>query len=636
MADDVKSKIEELERELYSKDFKPHATEDILTRKEIQVASSWGESADVVKSTESDAIILKRHNTMKKFVLYSVLFFVVAAAVAGFIWWKGANVVSGENITIDISAPASVAGGEVFKTSFAITNSNKVSVDAATLLVEYPTGFYSDTDKSELLRTSKDLGIIAPGQSLSENIDAIVYGEENTSKDVAVTLEYRMAGSNATLRKTATYSIKISSSPVNLKLSAIREASSGQQVEYMVDIGSNSKDPISALAVEATYPTGFNFKSADPSPVYGNKNWQISGLAPGETRTIKISGTLEGQENEEKITKIVIGAQSKRDERYIGVVYNATTESTTMTRPFMSIDVSMDGKSSLEHVARPENGVRVDVAWKNNNQSVISDVVFEIKLKGSALNRYAIYASSGGFYRSVDDTIVWDKTRSPALSSVEPGDKGSVSFSFSPKPLGVGASSLTKNPQVTFEVIAHARGSSASNISENLNTSVSRTVKFETDLRLAIKGTYFAGPFKNTGPLPPKAEKETTYTITFIVRNSSNSVSNVVARTSLPIYVKWLNNISPEGENIIYNDINSEVVWNIGSIPSGGTREASFQISLLPSLSQLRQSPSLTGSAILEGTDDFTKTEVSDKKNGVSTNLTSDPQFGQGQADVVN
>lgn len=636
MSDDVKSRIAELEKELYSRDFKPQEGGGVLTHKEFSVASSWDATRDATEAMRENARTEKRHHMMKKFAQFSIGFFVLAAIVAGFVWLGGTNVVSGEKMTIDVAPPLSASGGEPFETKFVVTNGNKVSALSATLFIEYPAGFYSATDKTELLRTTKDMGVIAPGQALTESVNTILYGEENTSKEVAVTLEYRMAGSNATLKKTATYAVKVSSSPVNVTLGALKETSSGQEVLFAVDVRSNSKDPIDAIIVDASYPSGFKFKSADPAPSYNTNSWRISGLAPDELRTIKIRGILEGQENEEKITKISVGAQSPRDERFIGVVYNTTTESTIITKPFLGLDVAIDGDHSADHVAKLGRVVNVEISWQSNNPTPVADAVLEVKLKGDALNRYSIYASGGGFYRSIDDTIVWDKSVNPELRSIETGGKGSVSFGFSPRPLDINANSLIKNPQVIFEVHAQARRNTNTNGSEDVTTFAIRTVKFETDLRLAARATYFAGPFQNTGPLPPKANKETTYTVSFTVRNSSNSVSGALVKTTLPLYTKWLGNVSPEGEGITYSDAASEVVWNVGRISSGGTRDASFQISFLPSLSQINKAPKLTGDVTLVGNDDFTKTEIHDQKTSVTTYLSSDPQFSQNQGNVVN
>lgn len=636
MSEDVKSKISELEKELYSKDFSAHRIGDILPPKETAEVPSWEEESRENVAYQEQQAVIRRHYLMKKFVQFSVGFFVLAVAVAAFVWWRGSNIVSGENISIEISAPVAVAGGEQFETKFIITNNNKVTIDASKLLAELPVGFYSAPDKLDLPRLSVDLGKIAPGQSISESVNMMLYGQENTDKSIPITLEYRMAGSNATLKKTSTYSIKISSSPVNVKLSIPKEISSGQEVEFSIEVGSNSSEQIESLLVEVVFPTGFIFDSAIPVPTHGAEVWRITNLAPREKRIIKIMGVVEGQESEDKVTKVSVGTESVKDERLIGIVYNATTETSTITKPFIALDLAVNNVRAHENIAPLNKGVRVDVYWKSNNPTKVTDAIIEVKLKGAALNKYSIYASGGGFYRSIDNTIVWDKSGNKDLAVVEPGASGDMSFSFSPTALGVDAGRLIKNPQIIFEVRARASRTSDVNASENISTLMTGSVKFVTDLKVLAKGLYFTGPFQNIGPIPPRVDRETTYTISLTARNSANNVSNTYVKTTLPIYVKWLDKISPEGEDITYSEATNEVIWNVGRVAAGGTREASFQISFLPSISHINSAPLLTGEITIVATDDFTKTEVVDKKPAITTYISSDPQFGPNDANVLN
>ncbi|MDO8604787.1 MAG: hypothetical protein Q7K40_05350 [bacterium] len=634
MSDDIKSKIADLEKELYSKDFKSHRVEDILPHKESTATPTWESAPEAPTFLDEETKALKHHSILKKFVKFSLWFFVLAVIVAVVIWWRGSNIISGENIQIKIENPVAVAGGEPFDTKFTIVNNNKVPIDAATLLVEYPTGFYSAPGGTELLRTAKDLGPLKVGQSITEIVNATLYGEENTNREVGVTLEYQMAGSNATIKKKAMYQIKLSSSPINIKLSIPKNTSSGQEIEFNIDIESNSKEALPALITEVTYAPGFTFQNATPAPTYGNNIWGISGLSSQEKRTIKVRGILEGQEGEEKFTKISIGTESVKDERHIGIMYNASTESSIITKPFLAIQTSVNNNSAQDTVTSLGKGVRVDILWQNNNPTKVTDVVFEVKLKGAALDKYSLYASTGGYYRSIDNTVVWDKSGDQALASLDPGAKGSMSFSFSPIALGVDAMRLIKNPQIIFEIRARG-GLLTDSASENYSTFLTRSVKFETEVRLGAKGLYFSGPFQNTGPIPPQADKPTTYTISLTARNSANNVSSVIAKTTLPIYTKWLGKIYPEGENITFDENRGEVTWNVGRIPAGGSRDASFQISFLPSISHINHAPLLTGDFSLSGTDDFTKTEISDKKQALTTYISSDPQFSANDANVV-
>ncbi|MHB1118207.1 MAG: COG1470 family protein [Minisyncoccota bacterium] len=634
MADEMKSRIAELEKELYGRDFKPHDVADMLKQKEPVAIPSWDDKSEARARASEEERARARYAMIKKIVYISGGFFVFAALVAVVVWWRGSNIISGDNIKIETVAPLAVAGGEPFETIFTVTNGNKVAIESATLFLEYPAGFYTVTDRVELPRILKELGTIAPGQSVTERVNTILYGEENAQREVNIILEYRTEGSNATLKKEAKYAVRVSSSPVKVKLDMIKEVPSGQDVEFMVTFESNSKDPLEGLLLETSYPSGFTFQGADVSPTQGNNVWNIGTLAPQEKRTIKIRGVIEGQENEEKVMRVLVGTPDLKDERRVGVVYNSITETLVLSKPFLALDISINNDHALEYAAPLGRGVRVDVYWQSNSPTPVTDATIEVALKGDALNRYSVYADGGGFYRSVDNSIVWNKSVSPELASIKQGDRGVVSFSFSPIPLGIDTVRTIKNPQIAFEVRAQARTSGAVSLG-TVSTFASRKVKFETDIRLTAQSLYFTGPFQNTGALPPKADHETTYTIKWIVRNASNNVSGATVKTTLPTYIKWLGNISPMGEDIVWDASNMEVSWNAGRIPAGGTREAAFQISFLPSLSQLNKVPYLTGDSTLTAVDDFTKTNLSDRKAPVTTNLSSDPQFSQNQAVVV-
>lgn len=639
MSNDKRDRIAELEKELYSKDFKPSHEDVVLQKHNENAPSSWDTKTDEALFLEDEARSKQRNlsiiKMIKKLLRVSVVFFAVALLVAGIVWFRGSNIISGENVIVDILAPLAVSGGDPFESKFTITNNNKVSLENATLYLEYGEGFYETEGNAGLPRETKNLGTILPGQSVTDTVDSLIYGEENTEKNILVTLEYKLAGSNATLKKTASHTIKVLTSPINVKLDMLKEATSGQKIELEVTIETNSKDPLKKLLVEAVYPSGFVFSSAEPAPLYNNNVWSIPELTNEGKKTIRVKGSISGQEGEEKFTRISIGAESLKDERVLGVIYNSTTETLTMMKPFIGVDLILNGENTPEYVTTTGKSVRVGVAWKNNNPTKIHDVVFEVTLKGEALNRNSLFVADGGFYRSIDDTVVWQKEGTPGLAEIEPGEKGVLLFNFSPVTLGVDVNRVIKNPQIVLEVRARAKRTSDVNVPEEVTSFATRKVKIQTDLRLSARGLYYSGPFKNKGPLPPRAEQETTYTVVWTARNASNNVSDAVVKTALPIYIKWLGVTSPQGEDISYDAQNSEIVWNIGRVSAGGTREVAFQISFLPSLSQVGQYPDLTRESVISGTDDFTKTIVGDRKAAVRTVLQSDPRFVQGEGAVV-
>lgn len=159
-------------------------------------------------------------------------------------------------------------------------------------------------------------------------------------------------------------------------------------------------------------------------------------------------------------------------------------------------------------------------------------------------------------------------------------------------------------------------------------------------MSLLSRGFYYIGPFTNTGPIPPVAEKETTYTITWTVTNTSNTLTGVKAVATIPSYIKWTGKINPSTEKISFNPLGGEIVWDVGEVKAGvgstlAPKEVSFQVSFVPSLSQVGTSPTILSDTKVTGVDSFTKTEISETKSSVTTDLKFDPNFSTEGSRVV-
>ena len=165
-----------------------------------------------------------------------------------------------------------------------------------------------------------------------------------------------------------------------------------------------------------------------------------------------------------------------------------------------------------------------------------------------------------------------------------------------------------------------------------MNNSDSGIIRIISDVGFAAKALYYSGPFTNTGPVPPKVEKETSYTIVWSLSNTANNISKGVVRSSLPSWMKFAGPILPTGEDLVYNPSTKEITWNIGRIPKGtgittADRSVSFQVIFTPSLSQARTTPIIINDAILTGHDDFANVEVRVNKTSLRTLLNNDPLF---------
>ena len=306
-------------------------------------------------------------------------------------------------------------------------------------------------------------------------------------------------------------------------------------------------------------------------------------------------------------------------------------------RPFLQVDLTLDRNAEDVHIAGTARKVFANINWKNNITVPVENVVVTAEFAGDVLNEKSVRVLNG-FYRSIDNTIIWDKTRVPALSRLEPGASGNLSFEFSSLEPKV---SLFKNGKLDVSVtISGTRIGDTPETTGEVSSDDVKTVQFSSVVDVFSRAVYSTGPFTNVGPMPPVVDQETTYTVIWSITNASNDLADVKVSAALPSYVSWVGTVSPSSESVTFNSIGSEILWEIGSLPSGvgytgPPREVSFQIQFLPSVSQLNTAPVLMGLSTLRGHDTFTDTSVSDASNEVTIVLSTDPSYGVDDGSVT-
>lgn len=84
-------------------------------------------------------------------------------------------------------------------------------------------------------------------------------------------------------------------SALNVQINAPENILAGEEFVYRLDYHNPTKYPLSKLRLELQYPENFIFHSADPAPNSGNYGWDLPDMAPGEKRSLIISGQIISQ-----------------------------------------------------------------------------------------------------------------------------------------------------------------------------------------------------------------------------------------------------------------------------------------------------------------------------------------------------
>lgn len=626
------SKLSKLQKGLYSRSAPDiaHHKAGALSKEAQDVPTDWVHPEE--RLTEQPIEYTDdRMSFFTKFFIGSLVFFILASGIGLFLLFKGANIVSAENIDISVTGPLSVGAGEEFPFDIQVYNKNNITLEVVDMTIEFPGGTVHPDTGIEYPRFQEILPNIEPGSFAQKTVRTILYGEENSKKTIMIKVDYRIKGSNARYYKEKPYEVLISAAPVSLAVNSYKEIQSNQEMEFNIQVSSNSNQVLKGMLLKVYYPFGFTFTSSDVKPLGDNGTWKLGDLKPQEKKIIKIRGRIEGQDDEERVFRFATGLQSLKDERTIATEFVSSSQSVRIRKPFLSTKLILQGNSDTsDYISQYDAIVPVEVQWYNNLPVAVTDAEIRVKFSGIVFDKNSVEPGEG-LFKSADNEIIWNTQTTPELRSIAPGETGNVTFSFTPRSKG-----SATNPTMSINVDVKARRIAEQNVPESLTSSAVRTVRIASSAGLSAQIVRSTGPFENTGPIPPRAEQQTTYTVVWTIANTSSAISNAEVKAVLPPYVKWVSKVSPTGEDIMYNQKNGEVTWKAGDIPAytgfgNVRREVAFQISFEPSVNQVGRSlVDLVGETSFSAVDIFTGAKLESTRRELTTRFSNDPQFKGG------
>ncbi len=626
MKGDNLSGVERLRSRLYQPGAVAEPRRTPLALESDSVSTAW--------SPEPKTLMAKKKSSWLIWAFVgALLFFILAIGFAFFRLYSGGSFIEAQNVTVEVAGPTTLASGGELDLQVVVTNKNNVPLEGAQLVVEYPPGTRVITGERELLRETLKLESLKPRESVSQSVKARIFGEKDSTQDIKFTVEYRLPGSGAIFDRKQSYPVTINSSPLLLSFDLPESVISGQEIEFTVGLESAAIAPLHDLLLLMTYPPGFTFKRATPAPVSGETLWRLGDFAPGAKREIKIRGVVEGENEETRSFRALVGTEDPEEEGTIALNYGSLFALSTIEKPEIALEFSLDGNRGAEQVAASDQVVRADLTYFNNLPVEIRDATLEIKLSGRALKPTSVVASPG-FYNSLTNSVLWTKIENRDLAVIPPGGTGRLSFSFAGTSL-YGVDGQTINLVATFR----ARKTESGSGSATVQTVVSKKVKLSSVVQLSTKALHGSGPFEERGPIPPRVGRDTTYTVVWSVANTASDVDQAFVRATLPSYIKWAGVSAPAEEKITFNPNGGEVVWDLGLVKAGRgysspPRQVSFQVTLLPSLSQVGTAPNVVSAAKLTGTDIFTNARLESSRPALNTELRSEPDFELGDEKV--
>ncbi len=645
--------IDDLRKRLYERDFLDKEEDrHELSASDVDVSRGWSDVAprpvltpqpepvpsDNPASTEETNpgavdYSVERPEVKKKrpyrliILLASLAVFIVVAIISSIYLFFGTNQISTRNISIDLNAPTAVAAGEGVTLQISVSNQNTVKIESANLILNYPSGTKtSDEQARDLFEERIPVSDIGPGEAVNIPVDIILFGEENEEKEIKASIEYRVVGSNGTFFKDAEpIKITINSSPLVVRATSLSKVSSGQELELKITLQSNASAVQRNILVSADYPNSFSFISSDPEPAYGQNEWLIKEIAPDSSETITVRGLVNGEADERGEVQLTAGTPRSDNQFIMGSVLTKSTLDYTIERPFIDVSVDINGDKDGATVVDFDEDAEVSILVKNTLNESIYDMRVEVSPKGNVI-RDNLVSVPTGFYDSNAQKITWEVSGEPNLSEVKPGDSREFTFKVKPDP-----NQQTASFDVSTKIFA--RRLNEPGATEEIVGTIVAEAKFESRIITRSQLGHGDGLFEDAGPIPPQANKTTTYTATLEVVAGANDATETVLTTTLPQYVTWLDNYDGPG-TVEYNPSSKQIRWNIGTMDTKSSKKLQFQVGLLPSVTQVDRTPVVINNQQVRATDRFTGTTITAEAFQITSELSTEFGFSKGNGVV--
>jgi hypothetical protein len=455
-------------------------------------------------------------------------------------------------------------------------------------------------------------------------VRSVLFGEKDAIKEFKLRLEYRVNGSNATFSKEKTFEVLMGSSPFLLDIDYPKEVNSGQQMTLSITITSNSNVVMKNSLIKVEYPYGFTYKSSNIKPLRDDSVWNIGDLRNGDKKVLTINGVLLGQNLEDRSFQISAGTQSLDLSKDFDATLVASIITVGIRKSFFDLSVT----SSNLGVVDVGQIVPININWQNTLPDRIVGGRIEARLSGNVFDESSVSVSNGGFYRSTNDTISWDKNSTAILNDILPGEDGRVAFTLSSFSNQAQVRSI-KNPHIDVHVTMFGERSGTD--TTTIFSEADITIKLKSILTIVARSYRSIGSIVNTGLIPPRADKETTYAIAWTLTNTTNDLKDVSVDTKLPEGVEWKGVISPQNERVSYDPDTRSVTWTVGNVSYGtgftnSPREVFFQVGLTASITQIGSTGILITKTNIEATDTYTETQIKLVADTVTTHY-SDPLY---------
>ncbi len=491
-------------------------------------------------------------------------------------------------VELSIVVDEKVASGDVVTIEVEYVNNQRADITSGELEIFYPDGFRFESASVEPIDSSNkvwSIDKVRSGTGGKIRVVGQLVGEKDEEKEFSTLLTYQPENFSQNFQESASQSVLITSSVVQLEIDAPQQVQSGSLFSYDVTFTNNSQVALNDAKVVVQYPEGFDFDDASIDPFRSDNEWRFETLEPGESEDMSITGTLEGKSGKTKEFIFQLGIIE------LDNTFNIQIEKTTLiviVNP--ELEITIDAPETVD----PGDDVPITITVKNTSEAEIKNL---------------------GIVLQLDDAFTEETNEFEVIEKLSPFEEEQITYTGKLKKNGKSSGEHTLSAHVASAVV---EGNEVS-----FSNKAKASIKVRGDLSIIAQGRYFSDDLTRigVGPLPPVVNSETTYIVQWNISNGANPLSALSMTTTIPETVLWGTNASA---GIVYDSATRQVSYTADSVQANTETALQFEVTVVPTNDDLNKLLVLTGETIVEAHDDVTDEPVSEILNRITSDLPGD------------
>lgn len=569
---------------------------------------------------------------IRKILVGMIVFFAFLAAVswAGFFLFSPTDdKFSGEGVKLTIEGPKEIRSGEPVSYKIFYENGERVALGTASLEIRLPDEFIVQKTSPTADRNSWHIGSIGPHKKGEVSIDGVYLAPLGKELDLQAILTYRPADFNSEFQKVATETVKIIDSVIDAEITGPPKVLPGDTVTLSLEYTNRSENAFEGVVFRMMYPEGFIPESSDPAATDDSfTEWLIPSVKSEEEASIRITGSFASDAK----GKIDITAQAgfmDIDEEF--QLQKEAVFTTDVLEGDLVTTLILNGKSEAQ-TANFGDMMRYTVSYRNTGSVSLEDVaisvVFETEPEDARMLIWNDLEDPKNAIRN-GNRLTWDADQLEELERIGPEDEGTINFEL---PLLEGP--LTDITEVDYQVTTWVEtliGTIDGEKADRMTQTQPIITRINSDTMLESEARYFDDDSipLGSGPLPPQAERQTTYRVFWHIANSFHELSDLKISAKLPSGSSWTGTSSIDAGDLQFDAGEEKMIWILNWLPTSiHDLTVSFDIAFTPSLEQAGNIPTIMEATIMEAIDKMTGASILLSSPPLTTALENDGYAG--------